>query len=108
MLRLRFHLTGTRDQGQESERTLNGTNIDRCLENWGRVHAAVMLGAIGFADVTGNLNSIVSLALISFACLVLLCRSNWSPSGKFGWANSVTALRLMLVLYTAYGLRGAS
>lgn len=66
-----------------------------------------MLGAIGFAGVIGNSKPIAFLALISFACLIRLC-SKWSPTGNFGWANGVTTLRLLLVLYAAYGLHGAS
>lgn len=40
-------------------------------------------------------------ALASFACLVWLSRGCFTPSGRFGLANAVTALRLLLILAIA-------
>lgn len=81
--------------------------IDRRLENWSRFHAVATLAAIGVADVVGSSKPIAISALVSFVCLIGCCRSHWSPNSNFGWANGVTAFRLLLVLCTAYGLHGA-
>ncbi len=66
-----------------------------------------MLGAIGMADRVGSLKPIAAVGLLSFLCLIWFCRASWTPRTSFGWANGITALRLALVLFTAYGLRMA-
>lgn len=40
-------------------------------------------------------------ALPAFVCLLVLSRSAFTPSGRFGYANAVTTLRLSLVLTIA-------
>jgi phosphatidylglycerophosphate synthase len=63
------------------------------LTRFARVHAFIMLAAASLALAGGDAWPYVTAALVSFVTLVALCRGAHTPSGAFGWANAVTALR---------------
>jgi phosphatidylglycerophosphate synthase len=68
------------------------------LERWDVIHAASLL--ISALSVAGGVGP-GWLALVAGASLVAriaLSWRTWTASGRFGWANSVTALRLVLTL----------
>ncbi len=91
-------------QSASSGKASSALPIDRRLENWSRVHAVAMLVAIGIGKVVGNSKPIALSALVSFVGLIWLSRSQWTPNSNFGWANGITAFRLLIVLCCAYGL----
>lgn len=43
------------------------------------------------------------VAAVSFSILVVQSRSNWTADGRFGLANSVTTLRLLLIFLLLFG-----
>jgi phosphatidylglycerophosphate synthase len=67
------------------------------LEKWTRGHAALVLGALGFSLFLERSWPVAAAGVASLAALVTVNRSAWTPSGAFGWANAVTALRALLV-----------
>jgi len=62
------------------------------------MHAAAMLTACGVAAVLLHRWPLVVGAGLSFSGLVASSPRRWTPSGRFGPANAVTAGRLVLVL----------
>jgi len=76
------------------------------LTRFSRIHAFVMLAASSLALADGDAWPYVTAALVSFVTLVALCRGAHTPSGAFGWANGVTALRFALA--SSIGLVPAS
>ena len=71
------------------------------LSVWSRVQALAMGVALLRSAEWHAAWPVALCALLSFACLVWLGRSSFTPSGRFGVANSVTALRLLLLLALA-------
>lgn len=67
------------------------------LEKWTRGHAALVLGALGFSLYLGRTWPVAAAGVASLAALVTVNRTIWTPSGAFGWANFVTAVRAVLV-----------
>src|SRR5450432_2823529 len=68
------------------------------LSAWSRGQALVMAAALlGCAGLHAAW-PIALFALPSFACLAWLGRHSFTPTGRFGVANCVTALRLLLLL----------
>jgi phosphatidylglycerophosphate synthase len=81
------------------------------LEKWTRGHAALVLGALGFSLFLERSWPVAAAGVASLAALVTVNRSAWTPSGAFGWANAVTALRALLAfvvlgLFALDGLDG--
>jgi phosphatidylglycerophosphate synthase len=63
------------------------------LETWTRWHAALVLVAFGVALFLGKASPVAALGAASLAALVAFRRGAWTSSGRFGWANVVTAIR---------------
>ena len=78
------------------------------LKAWSRWNAAVMLAAAVGALGAGHPWPIAAVALPSVALLVFASRRAWTPSGRFGWANAVTALRFALVAGAGIALHRAN
>ena len=68
----------------------------RKFELWSELHAVVVLTAFVAALVAGHPGLLIGCALVSFGTLCLRARGAWTRSGRFGLANTVTALRLAL------------
>lgn len=64
------------------------------IEQWSLVNAVVMLGATGMALWFAVLWPLLGVGCASLLGLILVAREEWTPSGRFGWANRTTALRL--------------
>jgi phosphatidylglycerophosphate synthase len=76
------------------------------LEKWSRGHAALVLGALGVALYLERTWPVAAVAVASLAALVTVNRNAWTPSGVFGWANTVTALRALAVWVVGARLHG--
>lgn len=64
------------------------------LLRWSLGHAAAMT-AVALATAAGSpLWSISLCGVLSFSVLLYRCRQRWTPSGRFGPANTVSFLRL--------------
>ena len=85
----------------------NGTAFGERLERWSRTNAIGLLATQGLSGAIGNSLPIAAFAFLSFILLVATCRREWTPTTSFGWANSVTAGRLALVLLLACALGNA-
>ena len=66
------------------------------LALWSRVHALAMLLASALAIATRAAWPAAAIGAGSLAACVALQRGRWTPSGVFGAANGLTALRLAL------------
>jgi len=66
------------------------------LEPWSRWNALALLTAGAAALALGDSSALVVVALPSFALLLVLCRTGFTPSGRFGLGNVVTVVRLAL------------
>lgn len=64
------------------------------IEQWSLVNAVVMLGATGAVLWTQVLWPLLAIGCLSLLGLIVVARERWTPSGRFGWANRTTALRL--------------
>jgi phosphatidylglycerophosphate synthase len=71
------------------------------LSVWSRVQALLMATALLRAAEWRVAWPVALGAALSFAYLVWLGRGSFTPSGRFGVANGVTALRLLLLLVLA-------
>jgi len=78
------------------------------LNQWSRWNAVVMLCGAAAAAVLGRPWPLAAAAIPSVATLVYLGRHGWTPGGRFGPANAVTALRFALVAGSAIALHGAN
>lgn len=68
------------------------------MTNWIGLHASLMLGCLIVASIVDVSLTIVGItATVSFALLTFLTRRQWTASGRYGLANSITAARLGLV-----------
>jgi phosphatidylglycerophosphate synthase len=65
------------------------------LVRWSELHAMVMLAGTVLVLTVSPLWALMLLAGVSFAALVWACRTHWSPAGRFGAANALTAARLL-------------
>lgn len=68
------------------------------LVTWSRVHAVGCALSLLFCARQTRIWPLGVWAALSFGLLMWLGRAIWTPSGRFGLANGVTALRLALVL----------
>ena len=78
-------------------------------EIWSQLHAVVILTACAGAAIVGHPWLLLACAVMSFGTLCLRERGSWTSSGRFGPANAVTALRIVLtcVIGSALGAPGA-
>lgn len=83
------------DDGQLSS---GGSRSDAGAERWSQLHGLVMLGGTGVALVAGLPMVPISLGVLSLSVLIVWSRGAWTPSGRFGLANTVTTLRLLMTL----------
>src|SRR3954468_16068079 len=77
------------------------------LESWSRKNAVLLLCALAGALWLGKPWPIGIAAFGSFGALLVDARGAWTPTGRFGAANLVTALRLLLVSLLSIALHGA-
>ena len=68
------------------------------LSEWSRGQALTMVGALVGCASRRAAWPVALGALPTFLCLLALGRRAFTPSGRFGFANAVTTLRLVLVL----------
>jgi phosphatidylglycerophosphate synthase len=68
------------------------------LEAWSRFNAVLLAPACALCLAVGEPWPLAAAATISFARLILWSWRTWTPSGAFGLANAVTALRLLAIL----------
>lgn len=66
-------------------------------ETWSRWHAAFLLGALVVALFLHRAAPVAAGGLASLGALVATNLGAFTPSGRFGWANTVTACRAALV-----------
>ena len=78
--------------------TKASADIQVRLVRWSELHAIVMLAGTALVLAGASLWALMLLAAVSFAALVWRCRTHWSPPGRFGAANALTAARLLGVL----------
>lgn len=69
---------------------------------WGRVHAPLLLLAALLGLWLGTAKPAAALGLVSLCASALLHRGRWTPSGRWGVANRITALRLGLIASLAW------
>ena len=68
---------------------------------WTRVHATALGATFGWAAMTGNEWPLLVTAVVLFAVWIWVARQRWTPQGRFGPANAITAVRFVLVLVVA-------
>lgn len=72
------------------------------LTGWTDGHAVAMLTGSLLIGVFGlPVGLLALLGGCSFVVLIYRSRGRWTPGGRFGWANGITLLRLLLVLALA-------
>jgi phosphatidylglycerophosphate synthase len=71
------------------------------LERFSRRQSLYAFAGLFAALSLGDLRALVLAAVLSFAALLIGRRGAYTPSGRFGAANAVTLLRLVLVLALA-------
>ena len=75
--------------------------LDINLRQWTTSHALlILIGSFGTL-FTDSLIPLMIIALASFMFLIYLHRGRWTKHGHFGLANTITALRLILIAITA-------
>jgi phosphatidylglycerophosphate synthase len=83
------------------------TGVVRSLDTWTRWHSAGILGALAVALFLERSWPVAAFGVASLAALVGSSRGSWTSSGRFGWANTVTALRAAIVWGVGVRLHGA-
>jgi phosphatidylglycerophosphate synthase len=68
------------------------------LGPWSRGQALIQLAALSACLVWHVAWPSALAAVASFAALLLRGRARFTPSGRFGWANAITLLRLFVLL----------
>jgi len=68
------------------------------LEAWSRTNAVLLVLASALSLALGEPWPLAVTALISFTRLIIGYSRAWTPSGAFGIANGVTALRLLAIV----------
>jgi phosphatidylglycerophosphate synthase len=77
------------------------------LDVWSRRHAGAMIAASAAAIGLGGTWPVVSIAFVTFGALLWHASGAWTPDGRFGWGNAITALRLALIITSGLALHGA-
>ena len=75
---------------------------------WGQAHALSMATGLGLALWTQFPPLLALVACLSFAILVVQLRTDWTPTGDFGIANSITSVRLLLTTLILLGYHAFS
>jgi phosphatidylglycerophosphate synthase len=78
------------------------------LERWSRDHALAMSCALAATLLLGRVWLLAIAACVSFTVLLVRSRGQWTASGAFGAANTVTAGRLLLELVMTALLAGTA
>ncbi|NIQ38807.1 MAG: CDP-alcohol phosphatidyltransferase [Proteobacteria bacterium] len=68
------------------------------LARWSLFNAVTILSAVAVTWASASFLVVPLAAGFSFSGLILCARPHWTGTGAFGWANTVTALRLLGVL----------
>jgi phosphatidylglycerophosphate synthase len=68
------------------------------LAAWSRAQALAMTLSLGVCTWQRTAWPVVVSALCLFACLLMLGRGAHTPNGRFGFANAVTCIRLLVLL----------
>ena len=71
------------------------------LARWNSLHAIALLTAGAASLAAGRTFMVACVAAVSFAALAFQCRGRWTPAGRFGAANGLTAMRLVISLAAA-------
>jgi len=71
------------------------------LRTWSRAQALAIAATLGPCALWHTSVPVVFVAAASFLALIAASRRQFTPSGRFGFANGVTSLRLSLVLFLA-------
>lgn len=66
------------------------------LLTWTELHAVAMLAGLATVAARGSGLACVAAAAASFGTLTYLFRGAWTPAGRYGAANGVTACRFLL------------
>lgn len=66
--------------------------------SWGNAHAVAMLGGTAMALALHIPALVTFVGVLSLSFFVATARGKWTPSGRFGLANGVTTLRMLLTL----------
>jgi len=74
------------------------TTLEPDLERFSRRQALYVVAGVSASAAFADPRALVIAAALSFAALLLGRRGAFTPSGRFGVANAVTLLRLLLVL----------
>lgn len=69
--------------------------------SWTLAHSVGMLLVVGAALALGDARPVAAFGAASLAVLVALRAGSWTPSGRFGVANAVTAFRVVLIVVLA-------
>lgn len=64
------------------------------IERWSLANALVMLGAVGASVLWATVWPLMLAGTVMLSVLTGVASSRWTPSGTFGGANLLTALRL--------------
>ena len=85
-------------------RAITSGELSVRLERWSVVNAWLLLLGVIDAVVTASLKLQTLILVGSFVGLIGVCRGHWTPRRVFGVANVVTAIRLALVVVSAWWL----
>jgi phosphatidylglycerophosphate synthase/uncharacterized membrane protein YbhN (UPF0104 family) len=66
--------------------------------SWGNAHAVAMLGGTAMALALHIPALVTFVGVLSLLFFVATARGKWTPNGRFGLANGVTTLRILLTL----------
>jgi len=87
---------------------LDSARFPQALERWSQKHALAMSCALAATLLLDRPRLLGSVALPSFGLLLVRSRTEWTPDGRFGAANWVTSLRLLLEASMLMGLAAAA
>lgn len=86
-------------QSRRSNRVVSAPSFHSAtrIERWSLANAVGVLGAAGAAVWTGGPWPLLVMGGGLLGGLVAVASRRWTPQGRFGWANGVTALRVGLL-----------
>ncbi len=65
---------------------------------WSQAHSLSMVAGLGLALWSHFPPLLAFVAALSFLILIVQSRTDWTPTGRFGMANAITSIRLLLTL----------
>ena len=77
------------------------STLNNRLTRFAALHAVLLLAGASGSFALQSMGPVVAVGVLSFVAFIVAFRSEWTPSGRFGAANAVTALRLVGVLTLA-------